>query len=86
MSNPQLVLSQLLCIIVLPILFGFILIVFPLITVSWFLIGHFDQQAHSYFGYGPCSFCLSVNYLDRFLSVHELLPVRPNTKTILVFL
>ncbi|TKY58705.1 Cyclin-D3-1 protein [Spatholobus suberectus] len=29
-------------------------------------------KAHAYYGFGPCSFCLSVNYLDRFLSVYEL--------------
>ncbi|TKY69930.1 Cyclin-D4-1 protein [Spatholobus suberectus] len=30
-------------------------------------------KAHAYFGFGPLSFCLAVNYLDRFLSVFELL-------------
>ncbi|KAH1239033.1 Cyclin-D4-1 [Glycine soja] len=29
-------------------------------------------KAHAYFDFGPCSLCLSVNYLDRFLSVYEL--------------
>ncbi|KAK7407208.1 hypothetical protein VNO78_08926 [Psophocarpus tetragonolobus] len=29
-------------------------------------------KAHSYFGFRPLSFCLAVNYLDRFLSVFEL--------------
>ncbi|KAG4921425.1 hypothetical protein GLYMA_18G145600v4 [Glycine max] len=29
-------------------------------------------KAHAYYGFGPCSLCLSVNYLDRFLSVYEL--------------
>ncbi|RDX58653.1 Cyclin-D4-1, partial [Mucuna pruriens] len=29
-------------------------------------------KAHAYFGFGSLSFCLSVNYLDRFLSVFEL--------------
>eukprot|EP00256_Glycine_max_P058567 XP_014626722.1 cyclin-D4-1 [Glycine max] len=29
-------------------------------------------KAHSYLGFGPLSFCLAVNYLDRFLSVFEL--------------
>ncbi|KAG5067860.1 hypothetical protein AAZX31_01G024100 [Glycine max] len=29
-------------------------------------------KAHSYFGFGPLSFCLAVNYLDRFLSVFDL--------------
>ncbi|XP_028769399.1 cyclin-D4-1-like [Neltuma alba] len=29
-------------------------------------------KAHAYYGFGPLSFCLSVNYLDRFLSIHEL--------------
>ncbi|XP_061353497.1 cyclin-D4-1-like [Gastrolobium bilobum] len=29
-------------------------------------------KAHTYYGFGPLSFCLSVNYLDRFLSVFEL--------------
>ncbi|MED6219659.1 hypothetical protein PIB30_037805 [Stylosanthes scabra] len=30
------------------------------------------SKAHSYYGFGPLTFCLSVNYLDRFLSVYEL--------------
>ncbi|KAK7361381.1 hypothetical protein VNO77_03437 [Canavalia gladiata] len=29
-------------------------------------------KAHAYYGFGSCTFCLSVNYLDRFLSVYEL--------------
>ncbi|KAK7386735.1 hypothetical protein VNO78_27070 [Psophocarpus tetragonolobus] len=29
-------------------------------------------KAHAYYDFGPCSLCLSVNYLDRFLSVYEL--------------
>lgn len=29
-------------------------------------------KAHTYFGFGPLSFCLAVNYLDRFLSAFEL--------------
>ncbi|KAL9328576.1 hypothetical protein ACSQ67_003579 [Phaseolus vulgaris] len=29
-------------------------------------------KAHAYFGLGPLSFCLAVNYLDRFLSVFDL--------------
>ncbi|KAK7307254.1 hypothetical protein VNO77_40149 [Canavalia gladiata] len=29
-------------------------------------------KAHAYFGFGPLTFCLSVNYLDRFLSVFDL--------------
>ncbi|KAK7309745.1 hypothetical protein RJT34_06720 [Clitoria ternatea] len=29
-------------------------------------------KAHAYFGFGPLSFCLSVNYVDRFLSVFDL--------------
>lgn len=29
-------------------------------------------KVHAYFGFGPLSFCLAVNYLDRFLSVFEL--------------
>ncbi|XP_061336799.1 cyclin-D4-1-like [Gastrolobium bilobum] len=29
-------------------------------------------KAHEYFGFGPCSFFLAVNYLDRFISVYEL--------------
>ncbi|KAG5529571.1 hypothetical protein RHGRI_030083 [Rhododendron griersonianum] len=30
------------------------------------------QQAHAHYSFGPLSFCLSINYLDRFLSVYEL--------------
>ncbi|KAI9088667.1 hypothetical protein K1719_029781 [Acacia pycnantha] len=41
--------------------------------VNW----KFDQDAHAYYGFGPLSCCLSVNYLDRFLSTYEL-PVRSN--------
>ncbi|XP_021758846.1 cyclin-D4-1-like [Chenopodium quinoa] len=29
-------------------------------------------KAHSYYSFGPLSFCLAVNYLDRFLSTREL--------------
>ncbi|KAL2907192.1 Cyclin-D4-1 [Bienertia sinuspersici] len=29
-------------------------------------------KAHSYYSFGPLSFCLAVNYLDRFLSSREL--------------
>nr|GLL26119.1 cyclin-D4-1-like [Ipomoea trifida] len=29
-------------------------------------------KAHSHFGFGEFSFCLSMNYLDRFLSMYEL--------------
>ncbi|KAK2374198.1 CYCLIN D4-1 [Trifolium repens] len=29
-------------------------------------------KAHAYYGFGPLSLCLSVNYLDRFLSVYQL--------------
>ncbi|CAJ1931327.1 unnamed protein product [Sphenostylis stenocarpa] len=29
-------------------------------------------KTHAYFGLGPLSFCLAVNYLDRFLSVFDL--------------
>lgn len=29
-------------------------------------------KAHAYYGFGPLSLCLSVNYLDRFLSVFQL--------------
>ncbi|KAF7829294.1 cyclin-D4-2-like isoform X1 [Senna tora] len=29
-------------------------------------------KAHAYYGFGPLSFCLSMNYLDRFLSMYEL--------------
>lgn len=29
-------------------------------------------KAHSHYSFGPLSFCLSINYLDRFLSVYEL--------------
>ncbi|KAI9125056.1 hypothetical protein K1719_003672 [Acacia pycnantha] len=29
-------------------------------------------KAHAYYGFGPLSFCLSANYLDRFLSTYEL--------------
>lgn len=52
--------------------------------ISWLLIGSLcewpqfiwcDQQAYVYYGFGPLTFCLSVNYMDRFLSVYEL-PVR----------
>ncbi|KAL2347387.1 hypothetical protein Fmac_001387 [Flemingia macrophylla] len=32
----------------------------------------FWWKAHTYFGFGPLSFCLAVNYLDRFLSTFEL--------------
>ncbi|RYR65210.1 hypothetical protein Ahy_A03g011170 isoform A [Arachis hypogaea] len=30
------------------------------------------HQAHAYYGFGPSCFCLSVNYLDRFLSVRDI--------------
>lgn len=29
-------------------------------------------KAHSHYSFGPLSLCLSINYLDRFLSVYEL--------------
>ncbi|KAI4328147.1 hypothetical protein L6164_020528 [Bauhinia variegata] len=29
-------------------------------------------KAHAYYGFGPLSLCLSMNYLDRFLSIYEL--------------
>ncbi|KAL5078993.1 hypothetical protein RYX36_007414 [Vicia faba] len=29
-------------------------------------------KAHAYYGFGPLSLCLSVNYLDRFLSAYQL--------------
>lgn len=29
-------------------------------------------KAHAYYGFSPLSFCLSMNYLDRFLSLYEL--------------
>ena len=29
-------------------------------------------KAHAYYGFGPLSLCLSVNYLDRFLSSYQL--------------
>ncbi|KAL1327483.1 hypothetical protein HN51_037534 [Arachis hypogaea] len=29
-------------------------------------------KAHAYYGFGPSCFCLSVNYLDRFLSVRDI--------------
>ncbi|KAI8536385.1 hypothetical protein RHMOL_Rhmol10G0253000 [Rhododendron molle] len=29
-------------------------------------------KAHAHYSFGPLSFCLSINYLDRFLSVYEL--------------
>lgn len=29
-------------------------------------------KAHSYYSFGPITFCLAVNYLDRFLSTREL--------------
>nr|XP_025651051.1 cyclin-D4-1-like isoform X1 [Arachis hypogaea]XP_025697710.1 cyclin-D4-1-like isoform X1 [Arachis hypogaea] len=35
-------------------------------TIDWI------WKAHSYYGFGPLTFCLSVNYLDRFLSLYEL--------------
>ncbi|XP_058184965.1 cyclin-D4-1-like [Rhododendron vialii] len=34
-------------------------------------------KAHAHYSFGPLSFCLSINYLDRFLSVYEL----PRVKT-----
>ncbi|KAI5401041.1 hypothetical protein KIW84_065760 [Lathyrus oleraceus] len=34
-------------------------------------------KAHAYYGFGPLSLCLSVNYLDRFLSAYQLPRVRP---------
>ncbi|KAJ7943712.1 Cyclin [Quillaja saponaria] len=30
------------------------------------------RKAHANYGFGPVSFCLSMNYLDRFLSVYQL--------------
>ncbi|KAI4314406.1 hypothetical protein L6164_027319 [Bauhinia variegata] len=29
-------------------------------------------KAHAYYGFGPLCLCLSINYLDRFLSIYEL--------------
>ncbi|KAJ8541988.1 hypothetical protein K7X08_016854 [Anisodus acutangulus] len=34
-------------------------------------------KAHMHYGFGELSFCLSINYLDRFLSLYEL----PRSKT-----
>ncbi|KAL8167652.1 hypothetical protein V2J09_009151 [Rumex salicifolius] len=30
------------------------------------------SKAHSHYSFGPLSFCLSMNYLDRFLSLYDL--------------
>ncbi|XP_054809874.1 cyclin-D4-1 [Prosopis cineraria] len=29
-------------------------------------------KVHTYYGFGPLSFCLSINYFDRFLSMYDL--------------
>jgi hypothetical protein len=34
-----------------------------------------SRQVHAYYGFGPLTACLAVNYLDRFLSLYQL-PVR----------
>ena len=42
-----------------------------------------DEQAHAHYSFGPLSLCLSMNYLDRFLSVYHL-PVSSKNRTMFV--
>lgn len=43
-----------------------------LVMGYWLSFRYCHQQAHAHYRFGPMSFCLSMNYLDRFLSVYEL--------------
>lgn len=43
------------------------------VVISWRLKWWFwSKQVHAHFGFGPLCAYLSINYLDRFLSVYEL--------------